>query len=231
MNILIHQNGLDVGPYTLEEATALLAAGILKDDDPSKPEGASDWAPLQKVISESKAIPSSAADRARMTMPNISLPKFQSRPAADAAGATTSAVPPSNPGPPSPTDEARTRVSPSKFKPRPAADNGRATTSSVSPSGPSPLTAKARARSAASAGSQPKTDRPASFLNRSPGSSSTRQKEKVDEPNQLLVSCVVGASILILIPILILIFAPDEVAKLLEPFVKVPPVSSPPAQQ
>ena len=186
MKIMVQQNGLDLGPYTLEEAKGLLAVGMLNEDDLALPEGASDWQPLKNVVSAPQPSPLTSVDKARSTTSAISQPK---------------------PNPLTTTDKTRSAASAS------------------SQSKPSPLTSATRARSAGSAGSQATSTRPA-FLARSAGTTSSRQKEKTSEMNQLLVSCVVGAGILILVALSLMVFAPGEIAKLLDPMIQVGPISS-----
>jgi hypothetical protein len=49
MNLYISKNGIRLGPYAIEEARKLKAAGQLQDDDWAWYEGLADWIPLQQV--------------------------------------------------------------------------------------------------------------------------------------------------------------------------------------
>jgi TM2 domain-containing membrane protein YozV len=49
MKITIHRDGRNFGPYTLEQANAMLASGQLAGSDLAWAEGAPDWTPLSRV--------------------------------------------------------------------------------------------------------------------------------------------------------------------------------------
>ena len=49
MKITIHREGRNFGPYTLEQANAMLASGQLAATDLAWAEGAPDWVPLGRV--------------------------------------------------------------------------------------------------------------------------------------------------------------------------------------
>jgi hypothetical protein len=57
MNIYVHRDGQENGPYTEEEARRFLAEGSLLADDWAWLEGASDWAPLSQVIEVVPPVP------------------------------------------------------------------------------------------------------------------------------------------------------------------------------
>jgi hypothetical protein len=50
MQIFIHRDGKQFGPYPLEQAQGLIADGQLALDDPAWIEGLDDWVPLQQLV-------------------------------------------------------------------------------------------------------------------------------------------------------------------------------------
>ena len=62
MNLLIHRDGQQFGPYTLEQARAFVADGSLLSTDLAWPDGAKDWVPLAEVL---KATPAPIRKRSR----------------------------------------------------------------------------------------------------------------------------------------------------------------------
>ena len=57
MSLLIHKDGQQLGPYSLEEARALVLSGNLDPLDWAWPEGATEWIPLRDVAGFSSATP------------------------------------------------------------------------------------------------------------------------------------------------------------------------------
>ena len=61
MQIYIHRDGQQFGPYSVEEAKNYVASGSLLADDLAWHEGAADWAPLAQVVGVVSADPSPPA--------------------------------------------------------------------------------------------------------------------------------------------------------------------------
>lgn len=78
MNLLIHRDGQQYGPYTLDEARALLANGNLVPTDLALPDGATDWKPLstRSGFSTPPVLPANDAKHRRRMPRYISIPLY-----------------------------------------------------------------------------------------------------------------------------------------------------------
>jgi hypothetical protein len=115
MKIMVCQGGLNTGPYTFEEAEALLAAGILEGSDPAWYEGSDKQMPLQDMLSQFKTGPAITLNTTRPVAPAASQPKLTS-PLSAQPGLTS---------PLTTKAKARTTSPISRAKPNPLASPGR----------------------------------------------------------------------------------------------------------
>ncbi|MSU60180.1 MAG: DUF4339 domain-containing protein [Pedosphaera sp.] len=72
MNLLIHRDGQQYGPYSFEEARTLLAEGKLRPGDLARPDGATNWKPPSSLPGFSTSPVVAAAAGCRATFPSRS---------------------------------------------------------------------------------------------------------------------------------------------------------------
>jgi membrane protein YdbS with pleckstrin-like domain len=87
MSILISKDGLQLGPFSLEQARALVLGGTLDADDWAWPDGATEWIMLKDVpgFTVAKAAPPPSTPPAKAALPLVSQPAGTASSAADPA--------------------------------------------------------------------------------------------------------------------------------------------------